>query len=628
MPQKTGDLTRLHTTQSISISVPVKFILILTVVLQFLLLAQTFPLSELFSSASLLYIDNPFHEYNVAMGAATASIGYDSLFAAGKATGFAINHSDRLPAFLAHILPSNVTAAGIWKFYTFTAALIASICLPLTLIILRFERNAIAVSALLGLLLWWTGMFRWFHTAGMVSFVFVAFASIPFIALLVRLFTWDVTKKLAAVLSFGLISAILFFTHPLFFLPVTVFTIFYVLTNREYICWKTSLIFLSATLLIVVTLNYSWLYYFINPPDIQETFDHYQRATGGDLIIRSIFGIWEKANGAKINMPIILAAILGVYLSNTKTKKLLLAFLGTGIFWLLYAYTAGDNETLGRLTQPNRFAPVAYLFFALPAAVGIVEIFSKVLQSEKTQQQIAYRVAASLIAFGLVISVVEMGREVSSADIGHYAQHPPQVKNQSAYANHILNFLNTHTDISARVLFETSLGRIHDGGHIAGLLALKSQREFIGGPYVQTGFASFWDGKLFAKSIADISPETMQEYFDRYNIGWIIVHSEKSKRYFDQLVGVTCIDEWEKLKFYQVQRPHSFFIKGFGELVERTADRLVFKNVSGDSVILKYHYLPKMESNEGTISPIFIGDDPNPFIQLQGKLSEIVITYH
>ncbi|PQJ97477.1 hypothetical protein CXB77_01635 [Chromatium okenii] len=44
-----------------------------------------------------------------------------------------------------------------------------------------------------------------------------------------------------------------------------------------------------------------------------------------------------------------------------------------------------------------------------------------------------------------------MGREVSSANIGHYGQHPPQARHQGEYADHILSFLNTNTDNSARV---------------------------------------------------------------------------------------------------------------------------------------------------------------------------------
>ncbi|MBV5311107.1 hypothetical protein, partial [Chromatium okenii] len=107
----------------------------------------------------------------------------------------------------------------------------------------------------------------------------------------------------------------------------------------------------------------------------------------------------------------------------------------------------------------------------------------------------------------------------------------------------------------------------------------------------------------------------------------IIAHSEKSKRYFDQLNGVVCVNEWKQLKFYQVQRPHSFFVAGAGELVARDANRLVFKAVSGDSIILKYHYLPGMQVTEGTIDPIFIGDDPNPFIQLKGASPILSLTY-
>ncbi|WP_146108636.1 hypothetical protein [Chromatium okenii] len=309
MSQKANYLRLFYSVKFTPNVIVIGVILGLTFALQFFLVAQTFPLSELFGSASLLYIDNPFHEYNVAMGAAVGSVGYDPFFAAGRATGFALNHSDRLPAFLANILPSSLTAADIWKLYTFAVSLIASICLPLTLIILRFERNAIAISAALGLLLWWTGIFRWFHTAGMVSFIFIAFASLPFTALVVRLLTQAFTKTLIATVALGLVAAFLFFSHPLFPLPITVFLIFYLALNRQAVHWQFGLTALLAVAAIGILLNVGWLYYFMNPLEIQETFDLYQRATGGDLVIKSLLGIWDKANGARINTPIALAVI-------------------------------------------------------------------------------------------------------------------------------------------------------------------------------------------------------------------------------------------------------------------------------------------------------------------------------
>src|SRR4029077_7350989 len=106
---------------------------------------------------------------------------------------------------------------------------------------------------------------------------------------------------------------------------------------------------------------------------------------------------------------------------------------------------------------------------------------------------------------------------------------PPQVTGEGIYTRTLLRWLRDDTKPEGRVLFEESPGRIYDGARIAGYLAYKSGREFIGGPYPFRHFAAFWDNWLFDRPISQLSPEQLDGLLRRYNIGWAIVHSPSAK---------------------------------------------------------------------------------------------------
>jgi len=49
--------------------------------------------------------------------------------------------------------------------------------------------------------------------------------------------------------------------------------------------------------------------------------------------------------------------------------------------------------------------------------------------------------------------------------------------------------------------------------------------------------------------------------------------------------------------------------------------------LSGPEVVLKYHYIPGLVSSPETdIKPVYISDDPLPFIQLNNPLEDITLS--
>jgi hypothetical protein len=225
----------------------------------------------------------------------------------------------------------------------------------------------------------------------------------------------------------------------------------------------------------------------------------------------------------------------------------------------------------------------------------------------------------------------EVRREVSFADIGHYGARPPHVRELGNYSRTVLSWLQNYTNPNARVLFETSKGRVHDSGHMAGYYAYQSQREFIGGPYPYYHFAGYWDGYLFNRSIESLTVEDFRKYADLYNIGWVLVHSPASKRFFDNLPSASLLARFNELALYAIQRSHSFFIQGSGMVTERAHNRLVLDEVQPDNdlVVLSYHYFPGMKvTPTATIEPVQNPNDPIPFIAIRHPPKRLTLSIH
>lgn len=584
------------------------------------LLAYTFPLTELLSQKLLFHIDNPFHWYVIAAlsGQETPNLiaGYDPFFSAGKPLGLVGNESAKFPALIGAFIHDPESATVIWKIYVFALSLLASLCVPLALILLRQGILVTLIGAVFGMLLWWTGMFRWFHTAGMVSFVFVTYASLPYSAYFLNYIRGHIGWH--ALFLLIPLASLLLLVHPLFpaiMAPVALISL------ANYRSIRIERVLTGGALIAMLGLlpHWSWLYYsLISPLEFSDNYITHQRITKPVFILMGMVGIWDDAGGAKIN-PVILLSVLFGYLGAIRKDTSHSGWIYglVGIIFLLYAQTGGYSSLLARLTQPNRFMPVGYLFLVVPAAIGLGQLWERIKQNLNIRRKIFSIGALSVVLAGLGIGVFELSREVSYKPHGHYGQIPPNVDGSGPVVDHILGFLRNHTDTERRILFETSHARVYDGGHAAGFLALKSGREFIGGPYVQQHFSGFWDHFLFGRDIESISMKEMREYLERYNIGWIVVHSDRSKRYFTQLPGAMLADEGEGISIYRTDVEGNYFFKGTGKIVERGFNRLVLDDLQGDDVLLKYHYIPGLVSDPPVaIEPAWIGDDPNPFVRL------------
>ena len=372
---------------------------------------------------------------------------------------------------------------------------------PIAARLLRLDRTTTWFASGFGLLLWWASAFHWDHTVGMVSYVLISFLALPYCAALYRALLAGCNWAQAVAL--GLLGACLFFPHPFFLVVVAIFVlVFHALHFNQY-SLKQAIPRLIVIAVLSLAPNLIWLNAMMSAPSFADAAaSPYQKIVDIRIILLEITGQWrEPGMGAKIYPLLAVLAAWAVWRTSSDARRLALTFLAMWIILILFAALGAALPGMGSL-QPNRFSATAYLFLVVPAAMGM----GIVLQSIRSKSNVAWVAKLTLLVLLPVATLVvmEFVREASDAQSGRYGKPPPEVRGFGKSNEALLQWLREHTNDGGRVLFETSLARIHDGAHIAGLLARFSGREFIGGPYPYMFFAGFWDGHVFGKPIKEI----------------------------------------------------------------------------------------------------------------------------
>ncbi|MGH8547314.1 MAG: hypothetical protein ACRERU_01675 [Methylococcales bacterium] len=584
-----------------------------------ILLCLTFPLVDLVNDVPLLYIDSPFHLYQVSVAQELWSghhlVGYDPWFAAGHVGGVNYNASAKFPALLAALFSPVLSPVVAYKFHVFISALLAPGFVLLAMRLLEADWVATVIATVLGLLLWWISAFHWYHTAGMVSYVAGSYAALPYIAL-----TWrSITKplKLSTVAALAVFGAIGVMYHPLFPIPV-IFTVpFLAFTSWMQIRVHQLAIVLLVVPALCVLPNFVWILPSLKYPGWADGgLSPYQKVVDIGIVWSEALGRIEgAARGAKLN-PILWFCVAWSlsYGVNTRICRVSIGFVTSAVALVLFSAVGAWWPVAGTL-QPNRLSTAAYLLLVVPAGFGLSNVIG-LFSSCGLVGHLAKGSAVLLVAVS-VFFISELKNEVSSADTPHYGRPSPEIQGPGEATLWLADWIRKNTTNEARVLFETSPGRVHDGAHIAGYLVLSTQREFIGGPYVFMHHAGFWDGNVFGRPISDFSVDAFADRLRLYNIGWIVAYSDSSKAYLSQHPSLELVAQHGQLKLFKMHQEPTYYLEGHGKVMERKLNRIELNEIAGDAVTLKYHYVDGMLSDPpAVLQPVTLPDDPEPFIRV------------
>jgi hypothetical protein len=164
----------------------------------------------------------------------------------------------------------------------------------------------------------------------------------------------------------------------------------------------------------------------------------------------------------------------------------------------------------------------------------------------------------------------------------------------------LFQFLKENTTKEARIVVEDSRwGKL--GGNIMTLLAYYTDKYFVGGLHQGIfieGDTWFVDSIIFGKKINEYKNGELENYFDLYNIKWVVVWTNESKNFFSKesnfkKVYTTSNGLFEVYEY--LKAPNSYFLfKGNNANLEIINDSLMVLNVSnvrkGEKILLKFRY--------------------------------------
>jgi hypothetical protein len=602
-------------------------IILLASLVQFCLMAYSFPLDELLTPKAILFSDAGYHWYHMKLAVALARDGtlwaYDPFFAAGQPRGVFLDPSVNLPAALAALFAPAVSEAVLYKMYAFTSGLLAPVSLLMAARFLDMPWRQAIVAFVFGLLLFWTSYFRWYYSHGMVSFVTASYLALPFAALFFRYLSGAGGALLLIVT--GVFGASAFFYHPLFPVVAAALIGSWVLVSFRNLPVRRTIVALTIIPLLSLLPNLPWLaalQEYGRAFPVSDFMSAYQTKVDPASIWRQLLAMDQ---GAKIYAPIAVLSLWGAAgEKNPRSRSLLIACLLAGGVLIVFA-AVGAALPPFRMLQPNRFAPVGYLLLAVPAAFGTIRI-GKAVRSQRPALRAAASLTAVITAIPTSYAAYELVREVSYSDIGHVGKKPPLVDGAGRHTVWLENWIRENTDGSSRILFEVSLPRVYDGGRVTGYLALQTNRELIGGPYPNQHAATFQDGRAFGKPLNELPASLFMAYLKLYNIGWIIAHTPGNKIYVDALPDLALVASHDPFKVYRVDQGASFFLKGYGTISHREHNRVEATGVTGDAVVLKYHYHERLTIEpQARMYPVETDLDPIPFIGIHSPPPDFAI---
>jgi hypothetical protein len=569
-----------------------------TLLLQLALIALNFPLSSLGTGEHSWYIDNPYHVYQIELGRALLQqgllTGLDPFFGAGHLGGVTYNVSARLPVLASALLPAAISTSTLYVGYVLLCTLLAPAALPAMAWVLRWPRAHTGVVALAGLAFWWIGALRWYHTAGMSSFVCVSYLGPLYAAWIWRVCA-EGRHRAASTVAAGVLGGLGLWLHPFFGLVVAAVFLGFLAVGWRALSWRGFLVKATGVASMALALNLPWLIAMTQTANMAVQ-QPYQKSVGWSVMINPLIGRWTTGSLGSFLNPLAAAmcAAALVALAPSKRRQAWPFVMGAAIC-LLFAAFGAASATVGTL-QPNRFVAPGFLMLGIGAAYGIAE--AALWLRAHAPRPVAWGAAV----LGLLLAAYtgrEVLREATPGTHPHYGKPGSELSRIPAPVAELMAWLRAETSDEGRILFETSLARIHGGGHAAGLLALGSQREFVGGAYPYAlPDVSFWDHAAFGAPIGSAAGSEFDAQLASrlavLNVGWAVVHSPELVQALGRYGKAEQVGELGPLKLFKINQPLSYVQSGHARVTSRSFNRVEFADAQGDQLVLRYLWVPGM----------------------------------
>ena len=483
-------------------------------------------------------------------------------------------------------------------------------------------------AAFLATVYWWNSLPREMFFYGMIGFPSAAYLSMLGISLFYRL---TAAREPAGWIPIGWLAfaAVILPLHvqsTIIFLPPMIALLVFApnLITMRLCSWS------AAGLLVAILVNLVWL-----KPALEHRGDDVSAAIVEQLpLFASVNpftflldylgprGFWtfrqpflEKG----FRLVLLVLGIIGIrqlIAKNDRVAGILLASAVLGLFILTYF---GALVPSVKPWQPLRFKVSMDILLALGAAFAVAEW-------RVPRRSASPKLVPVLLGCGLATFLINLIQTESSGKLQLRTRVDPQIAA-------LVEWIDKETPANGRVLFEESgdeSGFVYGGAYLSSLLPARTGRQFIGGPLNlyndRHHFAEFHSGKVFKKDVQRIPNDELGNYLRLYNIRAVVAFHPASIKKLQSMSGLVTFEQRiGPVHLMKVNQPSSWFIAGAGK-VTAGLNRLELSELTGDEVVLKYHWIEGLIASPTVrIEPVKIGDDPIPFIKLIDPPANVVL---
>ncbi len=613
-----------------------------------------FPPSGLMRAEPINYNDYMLHYYHWStfvqyMKSDGQPWGYNPYWMAGYPDNTVYDVENKAVEVLAYASEAaGLDDVRVFKWFVFATFIVGPLLTYWAARNFGFSSRRSSVVLALQIVLWHTLPFaRVMVVTGAFSYVFVSYLAIFASSLAFRYLRDRETKCLA---GFAIICPLALLIHiyaaVIISVPVLVVCLIHLRSLQARDVMYLALIAAGSLLF-----NSFWLGPFFR-------FLHYSTVTGASLIQGSlpVFLFWSLL--AVVMVPALgLAcgfALKGLRLTSRDYGRKLAWFFLIVILFFLVVGALGRYTPVTRMLVALRYHVNAFQYLAFPAALGLAWAWAS-LSGRWTRRRLTTGVLYAGMILGILVPLtLTAGLSNAPADNNpiawFFSRRLDHAVVDNPQSGALVDWLRNNTDKSGRILIESVWSPMESEEkawfymHFIPILPMLTDREFIGGPRDDTlllhhfpsfhldfvSFEQLVSGDvpmvLFGKKINSISQGRLREYFDLYNVTWVVCSRPISKQYFDRQAPFVQLEtKIGEVWIYRVDRTPSYLVEGKGT-VEATYNRIRVEEFQGKDAVLKYHWMEGLRTRpQLPLERIMLMDDPIGFIRIPNAPSSFEI---
>ncbi|HWH76029.1 MAG TPA: hypothetical protein VNT76_01610, partial [Candidatus Binatus sp.] len=479
------------------------------------------------------------------------------------------------------------------------------------------SKNVTALSAaLLGTIYWWNSLPREMFFYGMIGFPIAAYVSVWGLSLFYRIAA-DSNQSTSIVWAWLIFAVTILPLHVqaiVIFVPPMLALLVY---RRKHLPPYHWLWILGAALLALIV-NSPWLMPALahRGDDVSKSIvDQLPLFASADTLTFLIDylgtkGYWTfrpSMTEKGFRLVLLILGSCGIYRLIRSADRRLGITLACGVTFLFLISYFGALIPAFKAWQTLRFKVPYDLYLSLAAAYTTAQWV----------KGLNFRFTPWMLGAALTTFAINLAQTESTGRLQMRTEVRPEIQS-------VIDWIRDKSSMEARLLFEESgdeTGFVYDGSYLSSLIALRTDRQLIGGPINlyndRHHFAELHSGKFLKRDIASFTDDELRNYFSLYNIGAIVAFHPTTLGRLQAIPGLVTVERrMGPVSLMKVNHGLSWFVEGQGR-VSAGFNRLELSELKGNTVVLKYHWIDGLRAEPATkLEPVKLADDPIPFIKL------------